>query len=100
VQLKHLRTFQRRVKQWRLQRGPNQEAFFPQDWAAGRAMQLDWTNADELAVTVAGQPYTHLLCRCVLPHSNWVAIQPELRSRMTKSESPQSAVRFGAKSCA
>jgi transposase len=71
VQPKQLRTFQRRVKQWRLQRGPDQEVFFPQDWAAGRAMQLDWTNADELAVTIAGQPYPHLLCHCVLPHSNW-----------------------------
>ena len=34
-------------------------------------MQLDWTNANELAITIAGQPYEHLLCHCVLPHSNW-----------------------------
>jgi transposase len=71
VQEKHLRTFQRRVKLWRLQFGPDKEVFFPQDWEAGRTMQLDWTNADELAVTIAGQPYEHLLCHCVLPHSNW-----------------------------
>lgn len=68
---KHLRTFQRRVKLWRLAHGPDQEVFFPQDWEAGRAMQLDWTNANELAVTIAGRPYDHLLCHCVLPHSNW-----------------------------
>jgi hypothetical protein len=67
----HLRTFQRRVKLWRLAHGPDKEVFFPQDWEAGRAMQLDWTNANELAVTIAGQPYEHLLCHCVLPHSNW-----------------------------
>ena len=30
VQEKHLRTFQRRVKLWRLQFGPDQEVFFPQ----------------------------------------------------------------------
>lgn len=71
VQEKHLRTFQRRVKLWRLQHGPDKEVFFPQDWEAGRAMQLDWTNANELAVTIAGQSYEHLLCHCVLPHSNW-----------------------------
>lgn len=71
VQEKHLRTFQRRVKLWRLAHGPDKEVFFPQDWEAGRAMQLDWTNANELAVTIAGQPYEHLLCHCVLPHSNW-----------------------------
>ncbi len=71
VQETHLRTFQRRVKLWRLQHGPDKEVFFPQDWEAGRAMQLDWTNANELAVTIAGQPYEHLFCHCVLPHSNW-----------------------------
>jgi hypothetical protein len=71
VEEKHLRTFQRRVKLWRLQYGPDQEVFFPQDWEAGRAMQLDWTNANELAVTIGGRPYEHLLCHCVLPHSNW-----------------------------
>ena len=71
VQEKHLRTFQRRVKLWRLQYGPDKEVFFPQDWEAGRAMQLDWTHADELGVTIAGQPFEHLLCHCVLPHSNW-----------------------------
>jgi hypothetical protein len=71
VQEKHLRTFQRRVKMWRLQHGPDKEVFFPQDWEAGRAMQMDWTNANELAVTIGGQPYEHLLCHCVLPHSNW-----------------------------
>ena len=71
LQEKHLRTFQRRVKLWRLVHGPDKEVFFPQDWEAGRAMQLDWTNANELAVTIAGRPYDHLLCHCVLPHSNW-----------------------------
>jgi hypothetical protein len=71
VQEKHLRTFQRRVKLWRLAHGADQEVFFPQDWEAGRALQLDWTNADELGVTIAGEPYAHLLCHCVLPHSNW-----------------------------
>jgi hypothetical protein len=71
VQAKHLRTFQRRVKLWRLAHGPDKEVFFPQDWEAGRALQLDWTNADELAISIAGEPYAHLLCHCVLPHSNW-----------------------------
>ena len=71
VQEKHLRTFQRRVKLWRLAHGPDQEVFFPQDWEPGRAMQLDWTNANELAITIGGEPYEHLLCHCVLPHSNW-----------------------------
>jgi len=67
----HLRTFQRRVKQWRLQHGPDKEVMFPQNWAPGLAMQLDWTNANELGVRINGLPYEHLLCHLVLPFSNW-----------------------------
>jgi len=26
---------------------------------------------NSLAITIAGQPYEHLLCHCVLPYSNW-----------------------------
>ena len=71
VAVKHLRTFQRRVAQWRRQHGPDKEVFFPQDWEPGRALQLDWTHASELAITIDGQPYAHLLCHTVLPYSNW-----------------------------
>ena len=62
AQPKHLRSFQRKVKQWRLENGPDKEVFFTQDWEPGRAMQLDWTHAQELAVTIGGQPYEHQLC--------------------------------------
>ena len=34
-------------------------------------MELDWTHAKELAVTIGGRPLEHLLCHCVLPYSNW-----------------------------
>ena len=71
VQERHLRTFQRRVKLWRLAQGPDKEVFFAQDWEPGRALELDWTDCHELAVTIDGRPYDHLLCHCVLPHSNW-----------------------------
>jgi transposase len=66
-----LRSFQRRVLQWRLQHGPDKEVFFEQEHQPGKVMQLDWTNADELAVTVRGAPLDHLLCHSVLPYSNW-----------------------------
>ena len=38
----HLRTFQRRVHQWRLQHGPDKEVFFPQDRSPGprRGVQM------------------------------------------------------------
>lgn len=71
IESRHLRTFQRRVKQWRMEHGPDKEVFFPQNWKPGRAMQLDWTNANELRVRIKGVPYQHLLCHVVLPYSNW-----------------------------
>jgi transposase InsO family protein len=66
-----LRTFQRRVLAWRLQHGPDKEVFFAQEHLPGKVMQLDWTNANELGVTIAGRPLEHLLCHSVLTYSNW-----------------------------
>ena len=66
-----LRTFQRRVRQWKLEHGPTPEVIFPQTHSPGEVMQLDWTHAKELAVSIAGHPFDHLLCQAVLPYSNW-----------------------------
>jgi hypothetical protein len=66
-----LRTFQRRVKQWRAEQGPDKEVFFPQAHRPGEAGQTDFTEATSLAVTIAGEPLLHLLCHFVLPYSNW-----------------------------
>ena len=67
----HLRTFQRRVQQWRTLHGPAQEIHFAQVSEPGEVIQTDWTHASELGVTIAGEPYPHLLCHSVLVHSNW-----------------------------
>ena len=66
-----LRTFQRRGRQWRLEHGPDPEVIFAQEHRPGEVMQVDWTHAKELGVTIAGQPLDHLLCQAVLPYSNW-----------------------------
>ncbi|MBP7483563.1 MAG: IS21 family transposase [Lacunisphaera sp.] len=66
-----LRTFQRRVTRWRTQFGPPKEVFFPQVREPGASVQVDWTHAHKLGVTLAGVPYPHLLCHVVLPYSNW-----------------------------
>lgn len=39
--------------------------------APGECIQTDWTNANELGVTIAGEAFPHLLCHSVLPYSNW-----------------------------
>jgi len=71
VEAVSLRTFQRRVLAWRLRRGKDKEVFFAQEHLPGRVMQLDWTNANELGVTIAGRPLEHLFCHAVLTYSNW-----------------------------
>jgi len=67
----HLRTFQRRVRLWRATRGPEKEIYFAQWRRPGDLMQLDWTHARELGVTIDGEPLDHLLCHTVLAYSNW-----------------------------
>jgi hypothetical protein len=67
----HLRTFYRRVRHWRATQGPDQEVFFAQNHQPGQLLQLDWTHASELKVTIQGEPLDHLFCHCVLSYSNW-----------------------------
>ena len=52
-----LRTFQRRVREWRATEGPPKEVFFPQEHRAGEAMQTDFTWLMRLGVTIGGEPY-------------------------------------------
>lgn len=67
----HLRTFHRRVRHWRATAGPEREVFFAQEHEPGQMLELDWTYARELQVTIQGEPLDHLFCHCVLPYSNW-----------------------------
>ena len=66
-----LRTLQRRVKQWRAERGPERDVELGQRHRPGEAAQTDFTAANELGVTILGQLFIHLLCVTTLPYSNW-----------------------------
>ncbi len=66
-----LRTLQRRLQDWRALNGPDQEVYFPQEHPPGREAQFDFTHGSALGVTVAGQPYPHLLFQLILSHSGW-----------------------------
>lgn len=72
----HLRTLQRRVKLWRAAHGPEKVPFFPQEHRPGEAAQTDFTWATELAITIRGEPYRHMLCHFVLPFSNFGWVTP------------------------
>jgi len=69
-----LRTFQRRVQQWRAEHGPPKEIFLPQQHRAGEALQTDFTSGKALGVRIGGEPFEHLLCQSVLPYSNWQSV--------------------------
>jgi len=66
-----LRTFQRRVKAWRALEGPEGEVFFEQAYEPGALCQSDFTHVTSLGVSIAGQPFAHLVYHFVLPFSNW-----------------------------
>ena len=71
LQESQLRTLQRRVKRWRAQKGAPREVFFPQEHVPGRQAQSDFTHMNAVGVTIAGQPFTHLLYHLTLTYSNW-----------------------------
>ena len=66
-----LRTLQRRVKVWRATEGPAKEIYFPQIHHPGVLCASDFTHMGSLQVTLAGQPFDHLLYHFVLTYSNW-----------------------------
>jgi transposase InsO family protein len=66
-----LRTLQRRIRTWRALEGPEKEAYLAQEHRPGEAMQTDFTWTTVLGVTIAEEPFPHMLCHVVLPYSNW-----------------------------
>ena len=55
------RTFERRVRAWRALHGAEQEIIFRQEHEPGRMGLSDFTDANPLGVTIAGQPLPHRL---------------------------------------
>jgi Integrase core domain len=51
--------------------GPAREVFFAQEHQHGQVCESDFTHCRELEVTIAGQPFPHLLYHFVLSYSNW-----------------------------
>src|SRR4051794_24386773 len=66
-----LRTLQRRIKRWRALEGPPKEVFFGQIHEPGRLAESDFTHMGDLGVTIAGEPFDHLVYHFVLTYSNW-----------------------------
>jgi hypothetical protein len=67
----HLRTLQRRIRDWRALHGPPKEVYFEQRHVPGREGQLDFTHGTELEITIGGVLFVHLLFELVLSYSGW-----------------------------
>jgi transposase len=65
-----LRTLQRRVKHWRATQGPDNPVMFRQTVPPGRQGLSDFTHP-RAAVTIAGQPFSHLIYQYRLAYSGW-----------------------------
>ena len=70
-----LRTLQRRVRQWRAERGPAKEVYFPQEHVPGRVGAIDFTHANELRVTILGSVFRHMFFQLVLAFSGLRFVQ-------------------------
>lgn len=90
IEGKVLRTFQRRVRQWRLEHGKEKEVFFSQEARPGAVLAVDWTDMRDLGVSICGVPLEHLMFHAVLPYSNW---QWAVRSRSESLLSVRSGLR-------
>jgi hypothetical protein len=66
----HLRTFQRRVSDWRALH-TEQVLTLPQVRKPGEVLQTDGTCMNALGITIAGEQFDHVLIHSVLPYSNW-----------------------------
>jgi transposase len=63
-----LRTFQRRVRSWRLEEGPEKEVFFTQDHKPGGTLAVDWTDMGGVGITIQSKVFAHKLFHAVLPY--------------------------------
>lgn len=65
------RTMERRIRSWRAIHGEEQEVIFRQTHEPGRLGLSDFTNLNELEITIAGQPFDHLLYHFRLAYSGF-----------------------------
>ena len=66
-----LRTLQRRFKVWRAVEGPGKEVVFDQIHNPGELSASDFTDMNELGITIAGEFFAHKIFHFVLTYSNW-----------------------------
>ena len=70
LQETQLRSFQRKVKEWRIKYGADKEVFFDQISIPGEMAQVDWLDMNQVKIIIDGEHYKHKLIHFTLNHSN------------------------------
>jgi hypothetical protein len=70
VEPNQLRSFQRKVKNWRIQYGTDKEVYFDQITIPGRMAQVDWLDMNRVNIFIEKKHYKHKLIHFTLNHSN------------------------------
>ncbi len=65
-----VRTLQRHIARWKALHGKPQEVIFEQVHTPGERAQSDFTHMEDLEVTIAGEPFPHMVYHFVLTYSN------------------------------
>jgi transposase InsO family protein len=68
---KLLRTLQRKIKKWKVTKGPKQAVMFRQEHFPGKMGISDFTSLKTVVVTIAGEPFQHILYHFRLSYSGW-----------------------------
>ena len=89
-----LRTLQRRVKAWKVIHGPSPEVMFELRHTPGVMGLSDFTELKGMTITIAGEPFEHLLYHYRLSYSGWQYAQiiPGGESFIALSEGLQNAL--------
>src|SRR5258708_25678581 len=64
------RTLRRHIARWKALHGPEKEVIFEQIHTPGERAQSDFSHMENLGVTIAGEPFAHMVYHFVLTYSN------------------------------
>jgi hypothetical protein len=67
-------TLRRHIARWRALHGPEREVIFEQVHTPGERAQSDFTHMSDLGITIAGEPFAHLIYHFVFTYSNVEAV--------------------------
>jgi transposase len=69
------RTFERRVHDWKVEHRIEKDVTFDQIHEPGDVLAVDFTNMNELGITIGQQRFDHLVFHGVLTYSNWEYVE-------------------------